>query len=81
MYKAIQTELVRIHTMTDVGEDEDIDPQGEQQHFRRRLTQLNEEENISDIELKCYDEEPPVHSHKPGRCITYHYCYKLLYYV
>ena len=43
MYKAIQTESVRIHMTTD-------EPKGEQQYFRRRLTQLSEDGEMSEEE-------------------------------
>ena len=63
MYKAIQTELVRIHTTTDQGENEDIDVRGEQGHFRRRLTQLSEEDDM-DEEDEDIIPMPPIK--KPG---------------
>ena len=53
MYKAIQTELVRIHT-TEAQDNEDIN---RADNFRRRLTQLSEEGELDDIEY--YEEEPP----------------------
>ena len=68
MYKAIQTELVRIHTTTDEGEDEDINPKGEHQHFRRRLTQLSEEGEMSEEEEKL--PSPPLVK-KPGKYLCY----------
>ena len=69
MYKAIQTELVRIHTTPDTEEDGYTD----EHHFRRRLTQLSEEDD--DDDMKYYVEEPPTQSSKkPGMCtyIIYH---------
>ena len=60
MYNAIQTELVRIHTTTDEEVYEDIEPIGEQQHFRRRLTQLSEEGDVDEDDIKhCYEEDSP----------------------
>lgn len=63
MYKAIQTELVRIHTTTDKCEDEDIDLRGEQGHFRRRLTQLSEEDDMNEEDE---DLPTPPPTKKPG---------------
>ena len=69
MYKAIQTELVRIHTEPDATEGQDIGPQSEQQHrFRRRLTQLSEEGDTDDENLKYYEEEVEQPNKKPGVC-------------
>ena len=71
MYKAIQTELVRIHTTTDEDQYEDIDPKGEQLYFRRRLTQLSEEGEGSDEEIKYCEDDPPVK--KQGTCVQVPY--------
>lgn len=80
MYKAIQTELVRIHTEPDTAEGQGIDPQDEQQHFRRRLTQLNEEGDTDD-EILRYCEEEIQPRKKLGTYICLH-CnyYKLIHY-
>ena len=71
MYKAIQTELVRIQTEPDATEGQDIGPQSEQQHcFRRRLTQLSEEGDTDDEIFKCYEEEVEQSHKKSGMCIS-----------
>lgn len=71
MYKAIQTELVRIHMTSGVEGDKEIDPHKEHQHvFRRRLTQLSEEDDMDDEDAKYYDEDISPPSKKPG---TYQY--------
>jgi len=53
MYNAIQTELVRIYTEKD---DQQRDFLEQPQDFRRRLTNLNEEEGDDDV-YKNYDDE------------------------
>ena len=58
MYKAIQTELVRIHTTEEEG-NEYIN---QADHSRRRLRQLNEECELDNKEY--YEAEPP--NGKPG---------------
>ena len=78
MYKAIQTELVRIHTEPDATEVQENGPQGEQHHFRRRLTQLSEEGDVDDEILNYYEEEVAQSNRKPGMCtysITATSCY------
>ena len=70
MYKAIQTELVRIHTTPNTKEDGYTD---EHQHFRRRLTQLSEEDDDDDMKSYVEEPEPPTQSGKKAGMYTYTY--------
>jgi len=65
MYNAIQTELVRIYTEKSDQQKEFIE---QPQYFRRRLTNLSEEEEGDDDLYKNYDDEPTntAAAKKPG---------------